>query len=79
MWVFATGLVLVVFVGLVVRGADSTPEPAADRVLPRPAAPPLAPKHGTRPNIVFILTDDLSWNLVDAGSCRTCGAARDGA
>ena len=60
MWMLATGLVLVVFVGLVVRGADSTPDRLQLVQLPRPAAPPAAPKSGTRPNIVFILADDLS-------------------
>jgi len=65
MWIFATGLVLVVFVGLVVRGADSTPDRPQVVQLPRPAAAPAAPKDDTEPNIVFILTDDLSWNLIN--------------
>jgi N-acetylglucosamine-6-sulfatase len=65
MWILATGVVLVVFVGLVVRGADSTPDRLQIVQLPRPAAPPAAPTHGTRPNIVFILADDLSWNLIN--------------
>jgi N-acetylglucosamine-6-sulfatase len=50
-------------------GAPPAPEPESS-VSPRAAAAPtlptLAPKTtgGRRPNIVFILTDDLAWNLV---------------
>ena len=29
-----------------------------------PASSPPSPRHGLRPNFVFVLTDDLSWNLV---------------
>ena len=59
-------LVLAVFVGFAVRGADSTPRPAHRVALPRPSAPPPAPAAARRgPNIVFILTDDLSWNLIN--------------
>src|SRR3954471_10349375 len=65
MGVFAAALVLVVFVGLVVRGADSTPAPAGLNVLSRPSPAPVAATSHGRPNIVFILTDDLSWNLIN--------------
>jgi N-acetylglucosamine-6-sulfatase len=64
-WLLAVGLLSVVFVGLAVRGADSTPDRPQLTQLPRPAAPPPAPKHDTEPNFVFILTDDLSWNLIN--------------
>jgi len=65
MWGLATGMVLILFVGLVVRGADSTPERAPAMQLLRPAPPPAAPRSHAEPNIVFILTDDLSWNLIN--------------
>lgn len=42
------------------RQADSASEPVGRPTTPAPA-PPAQPR---RPNIVFVLTDDLSWNLV---------------
>src|SRR5262249_7273817 len=63
MW--AGGPVLAVCGGLVGRGADSTPDSPKIVMLPRPEAPPAAPSHDTQPNIVFILADDLSWNLIN--------------
>jgi hypothetical protein len=42
----------------------------SDQAAPIPVvqnlAPPLRPANGKRPNILFILTDDLAWNLVQA-------------
>ena len=43
-------------------GRDETP-PAPAQPQPRPLPQSLRPR-GTGPNIVFILTDDLAWNLV---------------
>ena len=54
-----------VLTGAIASGASggpaqpvAAPEPAAAAPAPREPAPP------TRPNIVFVVTDDLSWNLV---------------
>ena len=53
---------------LVVSGCTSSspkpaPSPVPTTMLPAPTATP-SPVSPTHPNIVFVLTDDLSWNLV---------------
>ena len=57
--------VLTLLLALTAAGCDSSPARTTRHVTPheqQPTAPAARPK--PRPNIVFVLTDDLAWNLV---------------